>query len=445
MIGGAVLIFLAVAAAGLALAWLFRQQLEAKYDAELMLQLDSLTAAVGIDPAGRPTLRTLPADPRFHEAYGGRYWQISAEGAPPLRSRSLWDTTLPAPAAALAAGELGRREIEVAGLGRLRLLERESRFSDRPDTAFRVSVGLPVAELAAASRQFERLLLLTLGALAAALVVASAVQVTVGLAPLAGLERALAKIRSGSARRMEGGFPLEVVGVVDELNGLLAERERSVERARAQAADLAHALKTPLQLLLLDAERLELDRPDDAAMVRGQAHRMQAVVERHLARARTRVRLRKDGAWSELAPCVEEVARILEPMARSRGLTIQCRVPEGLRCPGDRADLEEILGSLVDNACKWARSQVRVSGGKADAGVTIAVEDDGPGLPEVARDRAVARGQRLDENMPGSGLGLAIAREVAEELGGWLQLEPSAMGGLAVRVRLPATLSNSSD
>ncbi|MFO1047795.1 MAG: HAMP domain-containing sensor histidine kinase [Geminicoccaceae bacterium] len=445
MIGGAVLILLAVAAAGLALAWLFRQQLDAKYDDELMLQLDSLTAVVGIDPAGRPTLRTLPADPRFHEAYGGRYWQISAEGAPPLRSRSLWDITLPEPTEALPAGELGRREIEVAGLGPLRLLERVSRFSDRPGTAIRISVGLPVAELVAATRQFERLLWLTLGTLAAALVIASAVQVTVGLAPLAGLERALARIRSGAARRMEGGFPLEVVGLVDELNGLLAARERSVERARAQAADLAHALKTPLQLLLLDAERLQHDRPDDAAMVRNQAHRMQAVVERHLSRARTQGRLRTGGAWSELAPCAEEVARILVPVARSRGLDIQCRVADGLRCPGDRADLEEILGSLVENACKWARSQVRVSGRQADASVTITVEDDGPGLPEVAHDRAVARGQRLDETMPGSGLGLAIAREVVEGLGGWLRLEPSEMGGLAVKVQFPVAPGIRSD
>ena len=266
---------------------------------------------------------------------------------------------------------------------------------------------------------------------------ASAIQVTVGLAPLAALERALSRIRSGSARRMEGGSPMEVAGVVDELNGLLAERERSVERARAQAADLAHALKTPLQLLLLDAERLQADLPDRAAEIREHAHRMQAATERQLARARMQAHSRTGRSMVDLATCVQAVARALAPVAAARGLAINSKVSTGLSCSCERADLEEILGNLIENACKWARSRVRVSGELQNSMIRVAVEDDGPGLADADRTRALARGQRLDEAVPGSGLGLAIARDVAEGNGGWLQLERSGMGGLAAQIHLP--------
>ncbi|MGD9510902.1 MAG: sensor histidine kinase [Geminicoccaceae bacterium] len=429
--GGAVLILLAVTATGLALAALFREHLDAQYDSELVHQLDSLTATFELDQSGRPALRTPPADPRFHEAYGGRYWQIDAGSAPPLRSRSLWDRTLSLPRDLPAPGELHRHEIEIIGLGRLNVVERAVRLADRPEPVVRIAVALPVAEIEAVAGRFDRLLWISMGTLALGLLLASAFQVTVGLAPLAALERALARIRSGIARRMEGAVPIEVAGVVDELNGLLAERERKVERARAEAADLAHALKTPLQLLLLDAERLATDRPESADAVRTHSQRMQAVVERHLARARLQARRRSD-ATANLQRCAEGVTRALAPLAAVRGVAIECLVPGDLSCPGEAADLEEILGNLVENACKWARSRVRLSAARQERDVVITVEDDGPGLPEAERDRALVRGQRLDETAPGYGLGLTIVREVVEGLGGWLHLARSPMGGLRV-------------
>ena len=430
--GGAILIVLAVATTGLALATLFRQHLDAQYDAELVHQLDSLTATCELDQSGRPLLRTLPADPRFHEPYGGRYWQIETANAPPLRSRSLWDRALTLPDDLPAAGELHRHEVEIDGLGRLRVVERVTRLADRPEQAVRMATALPVAEVASVAGRFDRLLWASLGTLAIGLLLASAAQVTVGLAPLAELERALTRIRSGAARRMEGVFPIEVAGVVEELNGLLAERERKVERARAEAADLAHALKTPLQLLLLDAERMAADQPEAAAAIRTHTQRMQAVAEHHLARARLQARRRSSGSVVDLLRCAQGVTRALAPVAAARGLSIDCLVPADLSCPGEQADLEEILGNLIENACQWARSRVRLTAARQDRAVVIRVEDDGPGLAEAERNRVLARGQRLDETMPGSGLGLAIVREIVEGLGGWLHLDRSPMGGLAV-------------
>ena len=431
--GGAVLIVLAVTATGLALAALFRQHLDGQYDTELVHQLDSLTAALELDQSDRPTLRVLPADPRFHEAYGGRYWQIEAAGAPPLRSRSLWDQSLTLPDDVPETGELHRHEVGIPGLGRLRVVERGIRLANHPGPVIRIATALSVAEVAAVAGRFDRLLWASLGTLAMGLLLASAVQVTVGLAPLAELERALTRIRSGAARRMEGAVPIEVAGVVDELNGLLAERERKVERARAEAADLAHALKTPLQLLLLDAERMAADRPEAAAAIRAHTQRMQAVAERHLVRARMQARRRSSGGVAELRRCAEGVTRALAPVAAARGVSIECLVPADLSCPGEAADIEEILGNLTENACKWARSRVRLSAAREARTVVIMVEDDGPGLPEAERHRVLARGQRLDETMPGHGLGLAIVREVVEGLGGWLHLGRSRMGGLAVK------------
>jgi signal transduction histidine kinase len=416
---------------------LFRDHLDAQYEAELVIQLDGLTAALALDAAGKPVLRALPGDPRFKAPYGGRYWQVEWPGATGLRSRSLWDQALPLAADRLAPGDLHRHEVAVPGIGRVRVVERVVRFEEAPDQPIRVAVAMPVAEIAAVAGRFDRLLAITLALLAMGLVAASAIQVAVGLAPLARLGRALAGVRSGTARRLEGDFPQEVAALVDELNALLTQQEHTLERARGQAADLAHALKTSLQLLLLEADRLLPGDGAHARTIREQATRMQAVIDRHLARARLQGRPRAPGPGVELESCARSLARVLTPMAAARAVAIECAVEPGQRYAGDRADLEEILGNLLDNACKWARSRVRLSGGAREGMLRLLIEDDGPGLGEADRDRAFARGRRLDETVQGSGLGLAIARDLAEACGGWITLTRASTGGLAATVCLP--------
>lgn len=434
---GAVLVVLAVAAAGFALSSLFRAHLDAQYDGELVLQLDGLTAALQLDARDRPALRSPPTDSRFATPYGGRYWQIESPGSPELRSRSLWDRALPLAEDQPTAGQLDRHQLDVPGIGRVRVVERLVRFDQAPDRAIRVAVAMPVAEIAAVAGRFDRLLLTTMALLASGLVAASALQVVVGLTPLARLGRVLAGVRSGAARRLEGSFPVEVRLLVDELNGLLAEQERTLERARGQAADLAHALKTSLQLLLVEADRLQPGDDAHAQAIRDEAGRMRAVIDRHLARARVQGSNRTRGPAVEVKACVRAVVRVLEPVAKARAVTIECDVDRDLHYAGDRADLEEIIGNLADNACKWARSRVRLAGSIEARMLRLLVEDDGPGLDEADRDRAFARGRRLDETVAGSGLGLAIARDLAEACGGWITLSSASGGGLAATVYLP--------
>jgi signal transduction histidine kinase len=269
------------------------------------------------------------------------------------------------------------------------------------------------------------------------LVAASAIQVAVGLDPLSRLGRALVGVRAGAARRLVGSFPQEVAALVDELNLLLGQQERSLERARGQAADLAHALKTSLQLLLVEADRLQPGDHGHAVTIREQAARMRAVIDRHLARARLQGLTMASGPGVEVQACAMALLRVLGPQASAREVTMDCVVPPGERYAGDRADLEEILGNLLDNACKWACSRVRLSGSVEQGMLRLVVEDDGPGLDEADRERAFARGRRLDETVAGSGLGLALARDIAEACGGWITLSRAPIGGLAAAVFLP--------
>ncbi|MFL5333224.1 MAG: sensor histidine kinase [Geminicoccaceae bacterium] len=435
--GGAILVVLALAATGVALSALFRRHVVAQFDTELVNQLNSLTAALQRHDDGTVSIRAEPGDPRFHTPYGGRYWQIEAVGKEVLRSRSLWDRDLHLAKDAPAPGELHRHEVQVPGIGELRVMERLVRFSDMPGDAIRVALALLMAEIDSVAARFDELVAITLALLAMGLVAASALQVSIGLAPLARVGRSLASMRSGAATRLEGEFPLEVSALVDELNGLLAQQAHSIERAQAQAGDLAHSLKTSLQLLLIEADRLGGDGRERAPAIREQAAHMQRVIDRHLVRARAQGRLRLAGPGIAVAPSVAALARVLGPVAAKRGTAIEISIAVGHRFAGDRADLEEILGNLLDNACKWADSRVSVTSSFRRGRLCIEVDDDGPGLDEKHRQAVFARGQRLDERMPGSGLGLAIAQELAVAYGGAVSLATSPMGGLAASVELP--------
>jgi signal transduction histidine kinase len=407
LLGAAVLITVAVAGTGLVLSQLFRWHVTEQYATELVNHLDHLTSLLQLDAAGSLTLESGPSDPRFHAPYGGRYWQVERAGQQPLRSRSLWDQSLTLEQDRLATGELHRHEVDVPGVGRVLVLERLVRFAESPDEAVRVATALPTGEIDAVVRRFDRLLAVALGLLAVSLLAASALQVTVGLLPLNHLGRALGKVRAGAASRLEDGFPVEIHPLIDELNTLLEEQERTVARARAQAGDLAHGLKTSLQLLLLEADRL------DAAAGRGcgvreQVTRMQTLIEHQLARARAQSRHQSRGPGVAVAPSVAALRRVLDPLAARREVAIAAAVPPTHRFAGDAADLEEMLGNLLDNACKWARSRVRIASRVEGGRLRILVEDDGPGLGETQRAAVFARGKRLDERVPGTGLALQL-------------------------------------
>jgi signal transduction histidine kinase len=260
-----------------------------------------------------------------------------------------------------------------------------------------------------------------------------------GLSPFRVLRERLAAVRDGRTARVEGEYPIEVAPLVDDLNALLEERERRVARAAAKAGDLAHGLKTPLAILALEIERAAAAGQHDlAASIRRQVERMRRQIDSHLAQARATASGAVAGARATVAEAAHGLARTMERLYADRSLTIVVNAPadHAVRVPVE--DLEEMIGNLLDNACKWAASRVTISAALHDARVIIDVDDDGPGLQPSIREQMLQRGVRADEAAPGSGLGLAIVRDLAEAYGGSILLERSPDGGVRARLTLPA-------
>jgi signal transduction histidine kinase len=264
-------------------------------------------------------------------------------------------------------------------------------------------------------------------------------QVKRGLAPIEQLRQRLSDVREGRSGRLDGAYPSEVQPLVDDLNLLLEHRETAVARALAKAGDLAHGLKTPLAVLTHEAGRVSAaGHPDLAAAIEQQIDRMGRQAEYHLAQARAAASGSLPGARCDLHDAASGLIRTLLHLHAERGLTIENEVEAAHQVRCQREDVDEMLGNLLDNACKWARSGVRVRSARADGVVTVSVDDDGPGLAPELRTEVLRRGVRADEQSPGSGLGLAIVRDLAGLYGGAIGLEQSPHGGVRAVLRLPA-------
>lgn len=264
-------------------------------------------------------------------------------------------------------------------------------------------------------------------------------QFRIGLLPFGRLRRQLLALRDGSASRVEGTYPTEVQPLVNDLNSLLEHRELIVQRALAKAGDLAHGLKTPLAVLAQEAGRAEAAaQHETASTISLQVERMRRQVDYHLAQARAATPGNVPGARCAVLPAVEGLTRTLRRIYAGRGLSFDLEVPPEQFIRGQREDLEEMLGNLLDNACKWAKSQVKIHSVQEGDTLILTVDDDGPGLPPSMRERVLQRGVRADEAAPGSGLGLAIVRDLVELYQGTIALEDSPLGGLRARLRLPA-------
>jgi len=270
-----------------------------------------------------------------------------------------------------------------------------------------------------------------------------------GLAPLDEIRRRLRGIQSGTERRLQGHYPSEVQPLVDDMNALLAHQEEAVRRALDKAGDLAHGLKTPLAVMSQEAQRAAAaGQPALAAALGEQIERMRRQIDYHLAHARAAASGATPGARCAIAASAEPLARTLLRLYAERGISIDILVPADHEVRCQREDLDEMLGNLLDNACKWARSRVVVTstmlppedgGHRSESpAVTITVDDDGPGLPDAMRDAVLQRGVRGDEAAPGSGLGLAIVRDLASLYGGAISLAAGPIGGVRASLRLPA-------
>ncbi|HEX4301567.1 MAG TPA: sensor histidine kinase [Rhizomicrobium sp.] len=438
----AVWTILALVGGGLILSNAFRTSVQGDFDSEIADDLDSLVAAIGHDSAGTVTLDARYLSASFQRAYSGDYWQVSPLGkGTTLISHSLLDQTLKIGATA------PYKEGVVAGTGdgpdgqHLRILARRIEFpvtaTAKPDDAraYMLYVAADTAELDQRIAAFNGTLIWSFVVLGLGLIVAIFLQVRVGLQPLRRVTRALHRIRAGDARRLEGHFPAEIEPLASELNSLIEHSAEVVGRARSYVSNLAHFLKTPLTVLTSEAEA----QPGPLAdAVNRQVGVMRRQVDHYLARARAAGALDVLGSRTPVLGVLDDLARTLRRIHQDRGLMIDVACPSTLAFKGERQDLEEMAGNLIDNACKWADSRVRVTATAGGAMLDIAIEDDGPGLTQEERGQVGERGERLDESVPGTGLGLAIVRDIAKLYGGSMELGASDLGGLSVRLKLPA-------
>ncbi|MBS0409710.1 MAG: sensor histidine kinase [Proteobacteria bacterium] len=429
---------------GLALITFFARASTMRFDDSLSELVDNLVAGTSLDDAGQVAAPPL-TDQRALRAYSGKYWEIAQATQMGgfraiVRSRSLWDFALAPPpegAGAIAAkpgkaifydshGPQKGEHVRVAAMQAL-----------LPD------MKTPLIFLAAEDRSpidrdirtFAASVAVALALLGAGLVTAVVIQVRFGLQPLFALRREVAGVRTGKAERVVGDYPTELEPLAHELNALVAHNQEVVERQRTHVGNLAHALKTPLSVMLAEAAA----QPGDLAdVVTRQSETMRQQVDHHLRRARAAARAQGPGERTAVGPVLEELTLTLDKVFQEDGGEVDWLAPDDLYFHGERQDLLEIAGNVMENACKWRTRRVWAKAEPVSAGqFRLTVEDDGPGLPEDGKDEVFKRGMRLDETAPGSGLGLSIVDELVKAYGGQVTLSRSGMGGLKVEMLLP--------
>jgi signal transduction histidine kinase len=433
---------LVLAVSGLVQTALFHQASVMRFDDDLHEDAESLFAGSSVDDQGQVDAPPL-TDPAATRAYSGTYWEIAEPAGGRLhalvRSRSLWDSELQGPPSGPAALQAKPgRMIYYTTVGPahepLRAAAMQASLPGRAKPVIFITAE-DLTPVEASSKRFALETAVSLIVLGAGLIITVLIQVRVGLGPLFALQREVAAVRTGKADRLEGDYPAEIEPLAAELNALVAHDQEVVERQRTHVGNLAHALKTPLSVMLAEAER----HPGDLAeVVSRQADAMRDHVDHHLRRARAAARSQAPRERTAVAPVLEELAHALERIFQDRAVTIDWRCPDGLYFQGERQDLLEILGNVLENACKYSARRVRAEAAPAAPGrLSIVIEDDGPGLPSERRGEVFKRGERLDESEPGSGLGLSIVDELARAYGGAASLGDSALGGLKVALDLP--------
>ncbi len=442
IIAATVWTMLGLAAGGALLSGVFRATVESNFDSQLRFDMDGMIAAAEPDRFGIVSLLGRFTDPRFERIYSGWYWQIVPEGDTSFQqsSRSLWDKAIKIEGAS-HQGNLIWGHADGPDNQHVRVLERRIEFpilatADPADTrAFVFLVAGDTAQSQVDIAKFNGTLIWSFAILGLGLIVAILIQVRIGLQPLRKVSDSLARIRDGSARRLEGDFPSEIAPLASELNSLIEHSAEVVGRARTHVSNLAHYLKTPLTILSSEASA---DPGPLADAVQRQVGAMRRQVDHYLTRARAAGALDVLGNRTKVEPALADLARVLTRIHAERAVDIALHCEPNLYFRGDRQDLEEMIGNLMDNACKWAKHRVSVTAARSGGKLNVTVEDDGPGLAAEDRSRAIARGERLDQSVPGTGLGLAIVHDIAKLYGGTLELHESRLGGLRTVLSLPA-------
>ena len=443
---------LALVLSGMLLSQIFQVHVMQQQQTALTQQLDHLTARLEVDADGVPFIETHTlSDPLWQKPYSGLYWQldrVSPAGVVQvgvLRSRSLWDISLQLRMDALAPGAIHRHEGHGPMQTQLMILERKVQLAEWPNADWRLIVATDLTATVAAAQSFKKVLASSLMVLFVLLALAAWAQVEVGLAPMRALQQGVLDVRHGRATRLAGTFPAEVQTLVEDFNAVLNHHAEVVQRARLQAGNLAHALKTPLTVLEQAAARTVDHASNELpALVVQQVAVSRRHIDWHLARARMAATQRLPGQRTAVGPVLCGIVGVLERVYSEKNIDIHtiATISE-VYFAGEEQDLQEMLGNLLDNACKWTRTQVQiqftqVGGDNASLQVNIQIDDDGPGIDAERRASALTRGIRLDQSVPGSGLGLAIVNDISDLYGGRLDLASSDLGGLRATLHLPA-------
>ena len=432
MLIAAAWITLLLAGGGFALDRVLAAAVTQNFDDQLEYVMTALIVSSEIGPEGEVVFTREAADQRFLEPNSGLYWQVSAPGREPFPSRSLWDRQLAygTPHRDRGVHSYDSRQFPDE---RLRVVERDVKLPGS-DVRWRFQVAQSRNGLDAQISVLRRTLVRSFALLAVGLIVLAGLQTFYGLRPLRKVRDEIARMRAGQSSRVSDAMPDEVQPMVEELNALIEHNERQAEEARRHAGNLAHALKTPLTVIMNAATANADDLGD--TVVR-EARTMRRQVDHHLARARAVGRRGSAHSRADVWPSVQSVERAVARLYRH--VRIDVDGPRDLAVHVERQDLDEMLGNLIENAAKYGGGSVFVTVGAQAGFVELLVEDDGTGIPEEERTRIFDRGARLDTGKPGTGLGLAIVRDVAEIYGGTVALEESEdLGGLLVRLRLPA-------
>jgi signal transduction histidine kinase len=436
--------------AGFIIYRLYRDDVQASFDGQLLKLVNAITVdSMGSSGDAQPLPPSNLYEPLFEVTHSGWYWQItplSPANGRKLVSPSLATYSLPSPAAkSVKPDESGARWLNVKGpkdepLRSVEVIDTLGHEPGKP--TYSIVVAGPQDWLDHLVANFRYRLTTALALAGLGLVAVTLFQVRFGLLPLRQIERGLAGIRSGTSSILEGDLPAEIEPLQSELNALIRSNQAIVDRARTQVGNLAHALKTPLAVIANEARG---DKTGLGSKVVEQAEIMKQSMTRYLDRARMAARVGVIGRVTPVPPVIESLVRTLQRIHQEKGIVISVDCPVDARFQGEKQDLEEMLGNVLDNACKWARREVALtvevppSTSRARSRrLSITVADDGPGLDDEQRARIGKRGLRLDETKPGSGLGLSIVMELAHSYAGTCELARARQGGLAVHLSLPA-------
>lgn len=424
------------------IAALYRQASERGFESLLSAHLFNLIGSVGLTDSGYLTGSPDLGDLRFSIPNSGWYYSVepvSPEVKGQVRSISMLQQ-IPSPSTASVPFDSEfQRKYRATGPDEqeLEVVENEFVLGQQGKVArFRVMGNR--SELDAEIGSFERRLLSYLALFGAGMIAINALAILFGLRPLGKVREALASVREGTAKQLDGAFPAEIAPLASETNALIENNRRIVERARTQVGNLAHSLKTPLAVMLNEGRALGGSK---GRLIEEQATAMRHQVDHYLQRARVAAQRDSVVFRAPVQPALERLVRVMAKIDPDKRLEL-VPAPADLVFAGEREDLEEIAGNLLENAAKWARRHVRVSaealagGDGAPARFRLSIEDDGPGIPEDKAREALKRGRRLDETKPGSGLGLAIVADLVKEYEGELSLERSELGGLKAAVTL---------